>query len=150
MVVNPAGPQCIFDGANPRTVSAKCNVGTTGGCLVFLSGIASAVGSSLQDYVTSDIVVAGDASGAQFNGIVITPGTTASGNYVTVATQGTFIVTAAGTIIAGQKVGANGGHAVSDFTSGTATWSIVDLNRPIGRALIGGGSEAYVVVQIGV
>ena len=144
MVVNPVGAVPIFDGGVPETISVVAGIGVTGGQLVFFSGANNLVSSGADSYATNEIRVAGAGSGRLFNGVVVTPGLTASGtnNLVTVATRGTFIVTSAGTILAGNPVWANGDDAVigvQDTITGSYT--------PIGRALSPAGSEGYVLVQ---
>ena len=140
MVVNPVGPVPIFDGAVPRIISATAGIGVTGGQLVFLSGANNAISSGANSYITEDLRVAGAASGGLFNGLVITPGLTASGtnNLVAIAMDGTWIITSAGTIIAGNAVFCNGADAViggNDTITGSYT--------PIGRALSPAASESF-------
>ena len=145
MVVNPVGAVPLYDGGVPRTVSVTARIGVTGGQLVFFSGANNLVSSGADTFSTGSTYVAGAASGALYNGIVITPGLTASGtnNYVTVAKNGTYILTSAGTILAGEKVQPNGGHAVISVGDTTASggWAI-------GRAESPAGSEGYVVVSL--
>lgn len=147
MVVNSAGPQPIFDGGIPRTISVTAGIGVTGGQLVFLSGALNAISSGLNSYLTSDLRVAGAASGGLFNGIVTTPGTTASGtsNLVTIATDGTWIITSAATILGGESVIPNGADAVIGFT--TTGMVIAGSYTPIGRALSPAGSEGFTAVK---
>lgn len=145
MVVNPVGPVPLFDNGVIRSVTARASVGVTGGQLVFLSGVNNAISSGADSYATNDICIGGAGSGRLFNGIVITPGLTASGtnNYVTIAQNGAWIVTAADTILAGNAVWANGDDAVIG-TANTITGSYV----PIGRALTPAGSEGYTLVNL--
>ena len=143
MVVNPAGPVPLFDAEVPRTLTVRASVGVTGGQLIFFSGAASNISSGANSYATNDIVIGGAGSGRLFNGIVTTAGTTASGtnNYVTVAQNGTWILTSAGTVDAGNAVWCNGADAVigvADTITGSYT--------PIGRALTNAGSEGYCAV----
>lgn len=144
MVVNPAGPQPIFDGTNPSIITARATIGVTGGQLVYLSGTQNSLSSGANSYATNDIVLGGAASGLLFNGIVITPGTTASGtnNYVAVAQGGTWILTAAGTLLAGEGAYPNGDDAVVAKTAG-GPGSYV----PIGRTITPAGSEGYTAVR---
>ena|SRR3990167_11448035 len=134
MVVNPVGPVQIYDGGVPRFVSARCAIGVTGGQLVYFSGAAGGVSSGLDSFATSDYVIIGPASGTAFNGMVTSPGLTASGtnNYVSVAPEGTFIVTADGTVTAGEAVMCAGNDSVQDCGSlgGTA----LRLGVKVGRA----------------
>lgn len=147
MVVNPVGAVPIFDAGVPNTISAVAGIGVTGGQLIFFSGAQNLVSSGADSYATNEIRVAGAASGLLFNGIVLTPGLTASGtnNLVTIATNGGFLITSATAIVAGDMVYANGGDAVtSKGTIGIGAGS----SNPIGRALTPAGSEGYVLVHI--
>lgn len=148
MVVNPVGAVPVFDGGVPRIITATAGIGVTGGQLVFLSGANNCISSGINSYVTSDLRVAGAASGCLFNGIVITPGTTASGtsNLVAVASDGTFIITAANTVVGGDAVLANGGDAVVGLQ---ALGTVVGGSYiPIGRAYSPAGSEGYTAVKL--
>ncbi len=148
MAVNPAGPVPIFDGSIPRTITVNASVGVTGGQLIVLSGALNNLSSGANSYVASDITIAGAASGALYNGIVVTPGITASGtnNYVTIAQGGTWILTSAGTIVAGDAVYCNGADAV---IGGQATGTVIlGSYVPIGRAISNAGSEGYVAVTL--
>ncbi len=146
MVVNPAGYVPIFDFGNPKIVTARAAVGVTGGQHVYFSGGAGAVSSGLNSYVASDINIIGQASGGLFNGVVITPGTTASGtaNYVGVAVDGVIISTSAGTILAGYGVYSNGDDAL--IPAGSYK-DYID-QRKVGRAVTAAGSEQYFIWQI--
>ena len=144
MVVNPNGPTPIFDGGVPSTITARCAVGVTGGQLVYFSGLSNAFSSGADSYATNEVHVAGAASGALFNGIVVTPGNTASGtnNFVAVARNGTWLLTSAGTILGGHAIFANGADAViggNDTITGSYT--------PIGRSISAAGSEGYTAVS---
>ena len=146
MAVNPAGPIPLFDGGVPRTVTVTAGVGVTGGQLVFFSGANNCISSGADSYSSTELRVAGLASGALFNGIVITPGNTASGtnNLVAVAQGGTWILTSAGTIVGGDAIYCNGGDAVIGLQStGTV---VLGSYVPIGRALSPAGSEGYTAV----
>ena len=152
MVVNPVGYVPIFDGGVPRVITAACNVGVTGGQLVFFSGAAGAVSSGLNSYATADIIIAGVASGLQFNGVVITPGNTASGGFAAVATAGVVISTADEAVLPGQalwsqfqvsSVGPLGSTAVP-----TAAGDPGMAGKKVGRAYTGAASGGYVVWQI--
>ena len=147
MVVNPVGPVNFFDGEVPNTITARAAIGVTGGQLVFFSGLQNSVSSGLDSYATNDIVVGGAASGLLFNGIVTTPGLTASGtsNYVAVASNGTWSITSAAAILAGDMAYANGGDAVtSKGVIGVGAGS----SNPIGRILTPAGSEGYTLVKL--
>lgn len=146
MVVNPVGAVPIADGGVPSTITVRCAVGVTGGQLIYFSGTSNAVSSGADSYASTDIVVGGLASGALFNGIVVTNGLTASGtnNYVAIGTKGSYIITSAGTILGGQAVIPNGADAVVAATlAAGGTGSYV----PIGRAWTPAGSEGYSVIQ---
>ena len=147
MAVNPVGAVPLFDSEVPRTITARASVGVTGGQLVYFSGANNSLSSGADSYTTNDIVVGGAASGLLFNGIVITPGNTASGtnNYVAVAQNGTYIITSAATILAGDMAYANGGDAI---TSKGVIGIGAGSSNPIGRILTPAGSEGWSAVTL--
>lgn len=151
MVVNPVGAVAVYDGGTPRLITALTPVGVTGGQLVYLSGGANVVGSSADGFSPGSVLVGGVASGAQFNGIVVTPGNTASGtqSYVTIATAGTFIVSAGGTVIGGYPVECVGQDAVQQLTSGGAL-AASSYTTKMGRAITGAssGTSTWAVIQV--
>ena len=137
MAVNPAGFVPIFDNATPRMLGGVAMETISGGQLVQISGAADNVSSGASSFVASDIQYALGASGLSFNGIATQ--TVTSGNYVSVATRGSYIIRAAGTILPGRVVAANGAEAVvADTTAGTAA----------GRSLSSATSGNYVLVDI--
>src|SRR3990167_2996489 len=140
MVLNPAGAVPLFDFGNPRIISGRAREAISGGELVWLSGAAAAaeISSGANSFATADLKFATGASGLQFTGVALN--NAGSNSNVSVAVDGVFIVTAAGNILEGRTVVANGGHAVAE---GTAAGTV------IGRALTSAGSEGYVAVHIG-
>lgn len=147
MAVNPLGAVQVFDGGVPRTLTVLASAGVTGGQLVYFSGANGNVSSGLNSYVSADVAIGGLSSGLLHNGIVLTPGNTASGtsNYVTVATEGCYILNAIGTVTAGQKVAADGSDAVQNSTS----VQFISGNT-IGRAVsnAASGTSNYAIVQL--
>ena len=155
MAVNPLGAVQVFDGGVPRTISANAAIGVTGGQLVYLSGALNAVSSGANSYATADIFVIAQASGTRYNGIVLTPGLTASGtnNYVTVATEGCYLLAAGSDVYAGGPVEAIGGDNVMRLGSFAVPTAADDPNgygRKIGRALTGAssGTANYALIQL--
>lgn len=150
MAVNPLGAVPIFDGGVPRTMTVLASVGVTGGQLVYFSGANGNISSGANSYVSADISIIGEASGNTFNGIVLTPGNTASGtsNYVTVALDGCYILNANNTVVGGQPVMTDGTDEVQDVGSigGTA----LRLGIKIGRALsnAASGTSNYALIQL--
>ena len=143
MVLNPAGVQMVADGGAPRIITGTARVALSGGMLVAASGASAAVSSGANSFATTDITFDATGSGALFTGVCLTTADSGTSSYVSVATRGTFILTAAGTVAAGRKVVANGAHAVIQQV-GTGS----QFDEPIGRALTGAGSEGYVLVDI--
>lgn len=137
MVLNPAGYQIVFDGGNPRTITGVANEAISGGQLVYASGTSNAVSSGVNSFGDGDIKFVTGASGVEFTGVAVNQ--VASGARVTVATRGAHIITAAGTIVAGTTVIANGGDAVAQATT---------AGTVIGRALTPAGSEGYAIIDI--
>lgn len=152
-MVNPVGAVPIFDGGFPRIITANAAVGVTGGQLVYLSGGNNVVSSGADTFAASDLQVIGQASGINFNGIVITPGLTASGtnNYVAIGMGGTYIINAIGSVIAGQAVEAQA-DGVLALASGTSYANGLQevVSRKCGRALTNAtsGTALYAVVTL--
>jgi len=136
MVLNPAGFVPIMDGGNPRIISGKAREAISGGQLVFCSGGIVSSGANSFDPST-DILVCTGASGISFNGIALH--NAGSNSTISFAQRGAYIITAAGTTVAGATVVANGGDAV---VTGTAAGTVV------GRALTAAGSEGYLLVEL--
>jgi len=143
MVLNPGGLQFVADGGTPRVITGTARIAISGGYLVRASGASAAVGSIASSFITEDITFTDDASGALFTGVALNQVASGTNNYVSVATRGMFIITAAGTIAAGELVGANGGHAV--VARGVTNQGSGAL---IGRALTGAGSEGFIIVDL--
>ena len=145
MAQNPAGYVPVFDGGAPRIISGYAREAMSGGQLAYSSGTTTAaVSSGLNSFVSTDILFAVGASGAEFNGIVVTS-TAGSNSPVAVATRGMFICTADGNITPGNHVMTQGGNAVAQVGSVAGN---VTSTRIIGRALTGAGSEGYAIVNI--
>jgi hypothetical protein len=141
---NPAGAIIIADFGNPKIFSARAKEVISGGVFAFASGVSSnVVSSGLNSFVNSDVVVAKDASGLQFNGIVMQD--TSSGGACPVATEGVFIVLANGTVTAGNKVVCDGKNAVANI--GGSPSVINQVGHDIGRAWTSATSGNYCVVQ---
>lgn len=155
MVVNPVGPVYVYDAAAPRFITALTPVGVTGGQLVYLSGAANVVGSSWDGFSTGSVLVGGVASGLFFNGVVLTQGNTASGTaaYVSIATDGFFLLTAGSDVFGGQAVECLGADSVQRLGSFAVPAGPTDAHaggRKMGRAITGAssGTAAYCLIQI--
>lgn len=142
MVANPAGFQPVFDYGAPAIISGRAREAVSGGWFVTASGVAGVISSGINSFdPTADLMFSADGSGASFTGIALH--NAGSNSPISVAVNGVHIVTSAGTIVAGQVVGANGGHAVVPLLSGSAAGNI------IGRALASAGSEGYTLLKLG-
>lgn len=155
MPVNPAGAVRIFDGGMPRFVTARNPTGVTGGQLVFFAGGSNVVSSGLNSYSAADIVVSGLASGASFNGVIITPGNTASGtnSYVTVGLDGVYILNCGSDVWGGKAIEAIGDDAVMRLGSHAVPGGADDskgAGRKVGRAITSGysGTTQFAVIQL--
>lgn len=153
MAVNPAGAVRIFDGGTPRFITARNPVGVTGGQLVFLAGNNNVVSSGLSSFSASDLVISGLASGAAFNGIVITPGVTPSGtnSYVTVGLDGLYILSAGSDVFGGRAVevlGADSVWRLGSFAVPASSSDAAGAGRKAGRALTSATSGGYAVIQL--
>jgi len=150
MAVNTLGFVCPADGGVPRTITGVCFEVISGGQLVFASGAADNVSSGVNSFASSDIGIAAGAVEDKFNGIALA--NTASGSYVGVQTRGMCIIRAAGTIVNGEGVMANGSDAVVPVaaTSGANVPAMVTaaVSRKIGRAWSNATSGNYALIEI--
>jgi len=145
MTVNPAGFVSPYDGGVPRIVTGKAITAVvSGGGLVFASGAADAVSSGLNSFAASDILIAGGASGAAFNGVALQ--TTTSGNYLGVVTRGHVIIRAGGVIVGGQIVAAVGADAVVPTGSVAAAYLVAQ--HKMGRAWTNATSGGYALIEL--
>lgn len=138
MVVNPAGAVFAEDFGAPKIITTKARETISGGEFVWTSGATAVISSGLNSLAFGDIEVATGASGTDFTGIALN--NAVSGGQVSVAVEGLFIVTAAGTIVAGRTITPNGGNAVVTATT---------AGQVIGRAYCAAGSEGYTLAHIG-
>ncbi len=141
---NPAGMVPIFDNAAPKIIGGLAKATTiSGGVFVFGSTATGVVSSGTNSFATSDITFAKDASGVQFNGIVVQ--TAGSNQPVAVATDGFFLLVCNGSVFGGETVICDGNNSVwgQKFNIGSE-----DPSKTIGRAVTGGASGGYAVVHI--
>lgn len=112
-----------------RTFTAKASANVSGGYLLkWTSG--TDVGSQASQYAWDDISVAQTDSQTNVVGVCLTDAT--SGNAVTVATQGIFILPAGSvTVSGGEPVISSGYGNMVEYYDQTKAGSIV----PVGRAL---------------
>ena len=140
---NTNGHVSLFDGGNPRIVTAKARENISGGAFVFCSGADAVVTADASSFAFGDIEVATDASGAQFNGIALQ--SVASGGVVSVVTRGHVIVPSYGTVTAGYFQMCEGTNAVANLGSVAGNLSAL---RSIGRAWTSAGSGEYTVLEL--
>lgn len=138
---NPLGAQPIYDGENPRIMTATAREVISGGTFVAFSGTSAGVaGSSIHNFANADVEVVKVVTPHRVNGLALQ--NTASGGYCSVATRGSFLVRAAGAVSGGMAVTAIA-DGVTNVGAGT-TGSVV----PVGRALTDAGSEAFCAVDL--
>ena len=142
MARNPLGAVALNDFGSPRIITATAGVNLSGGMLVWFSG-TGVVSSGISSFVTADLIAQAQASGAQFNGIVMQD--TASGSPVPVAMNGTFIVTTVGTTVAGQKVAPAGSDTVAPLPGSPSC--INSIADSCGRCLADNTSGNYCIVD---
>jgi len=146
---NPNGAVQVLDFGAPKVITAYAREVISGGALVFASGVGAAVGSGIDSFVSSDITVAGGASGAQFLGMAMKDA--ASGAAVPVAVDGVFILGCAGSVYSSQPVVTAGSSLIANLGSAVIPASAADAGmaaKKIGRALTGGISTEYALVGI--
>ena len=140
-VINPLGAVCLFDGEVPRTFSAVAREIISGGDFVFSSGTAGAVGSQASSYATSDIEVAHCDAEERVNGLAL--GNVGSGELVTVATRGNYLLKSAGVVSGGQLLVLEPSNFDGVLNVGTGSFVGV-----IGRAITEAGSDSYCLVSL--
>jgi hypothetical protein len=132
MVLNPLGAVRVYDFGNPKVITGYARETISGGQFVIGSSVAGVVTSGLDSFTTSDITFVTGGSALAVNGIALNTAT--SGNLISVAVDGAFIVTAAGTILPGYTVAANGDDAIVQASTAGTT---------VGRAITDAGSEGF-------
>lgn len=142
---NPSGAVPIYDFGNPQIVNGVAKAVISGGVFCFGSGANNVVTAVSSSFVTGDLQFAGDASGAQFNGVNLY--TVGSNDPIAVATAGVFILTANAAVTAAYPVKCDGNNSVANV--GSTADSVALGNLAIGRALTSAASGGYCLVQIG-
>ncbi len=147
---NPLGAEAIFDGGNPRTFTAKAREAVSGGDLLMVSGATAVVGSGASSYVAGDIEVALSDDQQRFNGIALA--TVSSGNFVAVATRGSYLLKCGGSCLPGQIVETIGDEvAVQSLSSGAVPGGLhtgIMAAKPIGRSQTAGASGGFALVDL--
>ncbi len=145
--MNPLGAVVIWDGENPRTFTAGAKEVISGGDFVYCSGVVATgvVGSQASSYVTGDLSVALCAIFGQVNGIALN--NAGSGELVTVATRGTYLLKAAGPVSGGTLVAleASNHDGLVGVDTSAANGSVIGA---IGRSLSAAGSDYYCLVSL--
>lgn len=143
---NPAGYVPVMDGGNPRAIGGLARGPIiSGGVFVYVSGAAGVVSSGADSFnPKTDLLFAGDASGASFTGIAMN--TTAVSGAISVATKGVCIVVCNGDIVAGAPAACDGNNAI--LPVGSVAGNLA-AQRRIGRALTEGSSGGYVLLDLG-
>lgn len=150
-MVNPIGAQIVFDGEVPRTFTALTRAVVSGGQLVVFSGTANSVGSAVNTYSASDVIVDTIQDSNRCNGIALH--NAGSNTYVTVATRGAYLVRCAGVVSGGYQVipvsGTTPGVGIFGQT-GSPDYSLT--GTPIGRAMItsASGTSLFTLVSLNV
>lgn len=147
ILTNPLGAQVVFDGANPRTFTARAREIISGGQFVNISGIAD-VSSGISSYADGDLTVVGAINIALCNGIALN--NAGSDEVVTIATRGAYLCSAGEIVSGGARVIHNASGAVANFlnTGSVPTTSLG--HTPIGRALTtsASGTDLYSLIYL--
>lgn len=150
MTINPYGAVQVHDFGAPKYVTAKARETVSGGCLVFFSGATAKVSSGADSFAEGDIEVCSLASGAAFNGLAMNKG--GSEAYITVATEGVFILPCHGSVFAGYHVECNGVSgtvaALGSHIVPVGTYGPTPASYVIGRAMTAGASGGFAVIHL--
>jgi len=141
MPVNPAGYQSVLM-APTKAISCMAREVISGGQIVAVSGAAGVVSSGINSFnAETDLLVVTGGSGTNVLGIA--QSNVASGEPVSVALDGFFIVRTADDVDANTVLAAGGDDAVETVTAGANGADI------LGTSLTAGSSGAYLVLQVG-
>ena len=149
ILTNPLGAQVVFDGGVPRTFTATARAVISGGQFVNTSGASGDVGSEVSSFADGDIQVVAAIDEDICNGLALN--NAGSNELVTIATRGAYLCNAHKIVSGGALVSQNGsggvqnilntgsvalttmgptpiGRALTTSASGTALYSLIDLN----------------------
>jgi len=148
MTVNISGANVIFDGGNPRTWTASAKADMDAGTIVRVNMGTDVVGATPDTFQMSEFEVEPVSDGEYCNGIITQDVT--SGNLVTVAQRGSWLMRAGEAMDGGALVGIVSGtnqYIVSAETSGTGF-----VHAPIGRLQsdAASGTNKYGLVSLNI
>lgn len=149
MASNPLGAVVITDGGNPRTLTGIALETISGGQCVVVSGAFNSVGSQAASFDGTELKLALVVSSEKVNGVALHNAT--SGNAVTFATRGAFILKTLGSVLQGNAVEAVSSQGVQSLSSGivpSALYADIPGNKSFGRALTAAGSNQYALIDI--
>ena len=149
--INTLGAVTVFDNESPAIFSAKAAANVSGGQFVYCSGTDGAlIGSGVNSYATSDLLVAPSILADQVNGIALYNVSSGTNNYVAIARKGTFIVQATDVVSGGALVVfASGGVAnMWSASAGSATVPGAGQFASIGSAMCAADSGGYVLLAL--
>lgn len=149
MASNPLGAVAIADGGNPRTFTGIALETISGGQCVVVSGAFNAVGSQSASFDTADIKVAAVVDSERVNGVALHNAT--SGNAITFATRGAFLLKTLGSVLQGTTVEAVSAQGVQSLSSGavpSGLYAGIPANKVFGRAWTAAGSNQYALIDI--
>lgn len=144
--MNTLGAVVISDGNTPRTYTAKAIEDIDAGEFVVFSGAAGAVSSGANSFDTTDLEVT-IAYAGNANGYVVQGAT--SGNMLTYARKGDFLIRAAGTLVGGASAQIVSGTVPGLVPLGSATVPAA-VNNTVGKVVIPGasGTSNYSLISL--
>lgn len=144
-VGNLLGAVVLFDGELPRSFTGTAKETISGGQLVYVSGADSLiqVGSQASSYQDGDLALKTCDTLGVCNGIALN--NAATGELVTVARRGDYLIKSAGAISGGTLVIQNGR---ADAVSPAGVTDVGSWVGIIGRAMTNAGSEDYCLVSL--
>jgi len=141
MAVNTLGYVVLADGGTPRTFTGQARETISGGQFVTISGASGVVGSGASSFGNDDIRLVTGGSG--INCVGIATQTVTSGNSVSVATRGNFLVRCYTDTAAGLPVDCEGSDACGPG-------ALAEGGGKIGKALTAGGSGGYMLISLNI
>jgi len=143
---NPLGAQALFDGGVPRTFTAKALATISGGQWVQFSGTALVV-SGAESFQSSDLTAFGAIKSELCNGLALN--NAGSDEWVTIATRGAYLCSAGQIVSGGCLVTHNESGCVMNHR-GTESGTGILNDTPIGRALTtsASGTALYSLIDL--
>ena len=148
ILTNTLGAQVVFDGGNPRILTAKASEVISGGTFVNISGASNDVGSQISSFADGDLKVVRAIDPTVCNGIALN--NAGSNELVSFATRGAYLCNAHQIVSGGAQVSHNASGGVANILNTGSVPTTTMGPTPIGRALTtsASGTNLYALIDL--